>query len=254
MQPIERGHLRARLATSEGDLRAAQRLRFVCFHLRRGAPDDGAALDADALDDSCRHVLIEDLRDGRLLCCFRLMLLVDGRQIAHSYSAQFYDLSALEGFDGPMAEIGRFCIHPDRRDPDVLRLAWAAMTRIVDEAGVGMLFGCSSFIGCEPGPHAEAFAMLRHRHLAPRRWWPRVKAPTVFRYARALRRSQPDPARAMAAMPPLLRSYLAMGGWVSDHAVVDAAMQTMHVFTGVEIRAIPPARRRLLQALAGHQA
>lgn len=51
-------------------------------------------------------------------------------------------------------------------------------------------------------------------------------------------------------MPPLLRSYLALGGWVSDHAVVDPGLQTMHVFTGVEIGAIPPARRRLLRATA----
>ena len=52
-------------------------------------------------------------------------------------------------------------------------------------------------------------------------------------------------------MPPLLRSYLAMGGWVSDHAVVDPVLRTMHVFTGVEIGTIPPARQRLLRATAG---
>jgi hypothetical protein len=41
-----------------------------------------------------------------------------------------------------------------------------------------------------------------------------------------------------------------MGGWVSDHAVIDAEMATLHVFTGVEITTIPPARKRLLRALA----
>ncbi len=41
-------------------------------------------------------------------------------------------------------------------------------------------------------------------------------------------------------MPPLLRTYLMMGGWVSDHAVVDRQMNTLHVFTGLEIGAIPP--------------
>ena len=34
-----------------------------------------------------------------------------------------------------------------------------------------------------------------------------------------------------------------MGGWVSDHAVVDRQMNTLHVFTGLEIAAIPrPAK------------
>ncbi len=45
-----------------------------------------------------------------------------------------------------------------------------------------------------------------------------------------------------------------MGGWVSDHAVVDQQMNTLHVFTGVEIGAIPPARKRLLRAVAGQGA
>ena len=41
-----------------------------------------------------------------------------------------------------------------------------------------------------------------------------------------------------------------MGGWVSDHAVIDARLNTLHVFTGLEIAAIPPARARALRAIA----
>ena len=59
-----------------------------------------------------------------------------------------------------------------------------------------------------------------------------------------------DPRAAVQALPPLLRSYLRMGGWVSDHAVIDKALQTLHVFTGLEIGTIPPARKRLLRAVA----
>lgn len=56
-----------------------------------------------------------------------------------------------------------------------------------------------------------------------------------------------------AQIPPLLRSYLAMGGWVSDHAVIDRDLETLHVFTALEISAIPPGRARLLRALAADQ-
>jgi len=77
-----------------------------------------------------------------------------------------------------------------------------------------------------------------------------VKAPKVFRFAQRLRR-KPDIKRAMLAMPPLLRTYLMMGGWVSDHAVVDHDLNTLHVFTGVEIAAVPPNRARLLRAVSG---
>ncbi|MFV0385704.1 GNAT family N-acetyltransferase [Paracoccus sp. (in: a-proteobacteria)] len=246
---------RLRFAETPRDLREAQALRWLCFVARdrqdRAQPGAGKALDRDDHDNLCRHILIEDSRSGTLVCCFRFLHFARGAEIANSYSAQYYNLSRLEDFTGPMVEMGRFCIHPGWRDPEILRMAWAAMAEYVDSTGVEMLFGCSSFFGTEPEDHADAFAMLKERYLAPRRWLPRVKAPKVFRFARALRLRQPDPRRAMAGMPPLLRSYLAMGGWVSDHAVVDPALKTMHVFTGLEIRAIPDARKRALRALAG---
>ncbi len=173
-----------------------------------------------------------------------------GAGIGASYSAQYYDLSALEGFEGRMVEMGRFCIHPAWHDPDILRVAWGAMTRIVDDEGVEMLFGCSSFHGTDAREYYDAFAVLRDRHLAPKRWLPRVKAPKVFRFAARLRR-KPDRKAAMLKMPPLLKTYLMMGGWVSDHAVVDPEMNTLHVFTGLEISKVPAGRARLLRFLAG---
>lgn len=239
---LRRGRYRARLAEGPGDLVRAQALRGLAFH--RDGPD------ADAFDAVCHHVLVEDMTSGAVVCCFRLMPLAGGAEIGRSYSAQFYELSALSAFEGPMVEMGRFCIHPDWHDPDILRVAWGAMTAYVDAQGVELLFGCASFAGTDAREYYDAFAVLKARHLAPRRWLPRVKAPSVFRFAERLRR-KPDRKMAMLRMPPLLKTYLTMGGWVSDHAVVDAQMNTLHVFTGVEIAAIPPARKRLLRAVAG---
>ena len=241
---LAKGRYRARIAESADDIRAAQELRYRAF---LGEAPGG--IDRDQFDDLCTHFLVEDSHGGELVCCFRILPLKGGGDIGQSYSAQFYELSALQAFDGPMVEMGRFCIHPDWRDPDILRVAWGAMTGYVDDHGVEMLFGCSSFAGTDAEAYLDAFAMLKARHLAPRRWLPRVKAPQVFRFAARLRR-KPDARKAMSLMPPLLRTYLMMGGWVSDHAVVDRQMNTLHVFTGLEIRAIPPARKRLLRAIA----
>lgn len=240
---LNRGRYRARLAQSGQDVAAAQALRTLAFGT--------SELDSDAFDERCAHVLVEDMRsDGQLVCCFRMLVMQDGTGIGRSYSAQFYDLSALTGFAGRMVEMGRFCIHPEWSDPDILRVAWGAMTAYVDDNNIEMLFGCSSFAGTETAEYLDAFAMLKDRHLAPKRWLPRVKAPDVFRFAARLRR-RPNVRQAMLRMPPLLRSYLVMGGWVSDHAVVDRHMNTLHVFTGLEIGAIPAERKRLLRAVAG---
>ncbi|MFT7058950.1 MAG: putative hemolysin [Pseudorhodobacter sp.] len=249
MQPFRKGRYCARIAQSSKDVAAAQALRFRSF--RSPDQDMPSGLDSDAFDAICQHVLVEEVASGSLVCCFRMLPLEDGADIGRSYSAQFYELSALSGFRGAMVEMGRFCIHPDWRDPDILRLAWGAMTRYVDAAGVKMLFGCSSFRGVEAEAYLDTFAMLRARHLAPKRWLPRVKAPCIFPFARGLSRHKPDAGRAMLSMPPLLRTYLMMGGWVSDHAVVDHDLGTLHVFTGLEIGAIPPARARLLRLVAG---
>ncbi|WP_226780886.1 GNAT family N-acetyltransferase [Oceaniglobus trochenteri] len=236
---LGKGRLRARLAQDAHDLDAALALRGLCFRGDAGRPD------GDAHDSLCDHVLIECNVSNALVGCFRLRR-HDGASIAESYCAQFYDLSALRHFGAPMLELGRFCIHPDRQDGDILRLAWGALTREVDRQGIGLLFGSSSFAGCDPAPHLAAFAQLRDRHPPPLRWAPGVGAPEILRFA-GLPQVQAPPR----ALPPLLRTYLAMGGWVSDHAVIDRDLGTVHVFTGLEIDRVPEGRARLLRAVAG---
>ncbi|SNR58998.1 GNAT family N-acetyltransferase [Puniceibacterium sediminis] len=243
MITLRKGRYQSRIAATPEDVASAQALRHLAFHGVEGA-------DVDSFDAQCTHMLIEEIGAGRLVCCFRFLPLTCGADIGRSYSAQFYGLSALATYSGPMVEMGRFCIHPALNDPDVLRVAWGAMTAYVDDAGVELLFGCASFAGTDAREYLDAFAMLKARHLAPKRWLPRVKAPDVFRFAQGLRR-KPDAKKGLLRMPPLLRTYLMMGGWVSDHAVVDTQMNTLHVFTGIEINAIPPARKRLLRAVAG---
>ncbi len=249
MSGPELGRYRARFAEGLGDVARAQALRF-----RRFRAGGGDGRDGDGYDARARHVLVEETATGRLVCCFRVTPFADGSGIGGSYSAQFYELGRLARYPGRMLEMGRFCVEAGETDPAVLRVAWGALGDYVAAEGVELLFGCSSFAGTEAEAFADAFALLRDRHLAPRRWLPRIKAPSVFRFARALRLRKPDLTAAMRVMPPLLRSYLAMGGWVSDHAVIDRDLGTLHVFTGLEIKAVPPARLRLLRAPAAMQA
>ncbi|ETX14607.1 ornithine-acyl-ACP acyltransferase [Roseivivax halodurans JCM 10272] len=238
-----RGRYAVRLASGADDIARAQALRHLCFHAREG-------LDRDEFDPSCLHVLIEERAGGRLVGCFRLRAFRDGSEAGQSYAARSYDLSGLAQYRQPMVEMGRFCIHPDMYDADVLRLAWGALTVFVDRNGMGMLFGCASFPGTDGQEHGETFAALKARHLGPERWRPGVKAREVVHFPEGSQ-GAPDAKMAHRGMPPLLRSYLTMGGWVGDHAVVDRHLNTLHVFTAVEIDRIPPARKRLLRAVSG---
>ncbi|WP_373356862.1 GNAT family N-acetyltransferase [Pseudoroseicyclus sp. CXY001] len=244
-----KGRYRARPAEGPEDLAACQRLRHEAFITRAGLPGRPGGLEADGFDARARHMMVEELAGGRLVATFRLMHLASGADIGLSYAAQFYDLAGLSGFTGPMVEMGRFCMAPGLPDAaDVLRIAWGAMTREVEAAGAEMLFGCTSFAGTGAEAHRAAFGYLAERHLAPERYRPGAKAAEVVAFGGLP--GGGDPRAGLLALPPLLRTYLTMGGWVSDHAVVDRELGTLHVFTGVETRAIPAARARALRAVA----
>jgi putative hemolysin len=213
--------------------------------LRLRAPLFGSA-DNDYFDTLCTHVLITDTRTDTLVCTFRFMHMASGRDFTQSYSAQFYDLRKLHTFSSAAMEIGRFCIDPSHTDPNILRAAWAMITKYVDDHDIGFLCGCSSFQGTDVAAYKHAFALLKHRHLAPDEWAPMPKSDNTVVFANDV--LKPNIRTATQQLPSLLRTYLTMGGWVSDHAVIDHALNTLHVFTGVEINKIPAARQRLLRA------
>jgi putative hemolysin len=206
-------------------------------------------------------MLVEEAGSGALACTYRLLLLPAGADIDRSYAAQFYDLEGFSRLTTPLMELGRFCIAPDRApDADLLRVAWGAMARIVDTRAVAMLFGCSSFAGADPARHRAALQALAARHLGPPDLRPRQKHPDAVPCGPQAPDAQapdahtpdahtPDPRAALAQTPPLLRTYLMMGGWVGDHAVPDRELDTLHVFTALPIATIPPARARALRAV-----
>lgn len=237
MTPLRHGRYRVRSASGPVDLDRALALRARVF--RGGGPSD-----RDSFDDRCEHLLVEDSA-GAVVACFRIMEFAGEGDLGASYSAAFYDLSALARTAGPKIELGRFCVDPCAFDPDILRVAWGALTRRVDDIRAGALFGCSSFAGTDAAPYARAFGRLARRHLAPRDLMPGRKAAEVIRLA--------DVRGAQAfqkPMPPLLATYLGMGGWVGDHAVVDRDLETLHVFTCLPVASVPPRRAAALRALA----
>lgn len=237
------------MATTADDLRACQRLRHACFFGRPG-------LDSDAFDAACQHVMVRDENGDatgngdRLVGTCRVMIMTDGAALTRSYAALAYDPAPLAHYTRPVMEVGRFCVAPDAAASDVLRLTWGVLTGLVDAHGIGLLTGCSSFAGADPDRHAAALALLADRHRGPVSLRPFVRdVPHLRLDDLAGRRG--DRRRAVAGLPPLLRSYLGLGGWVGDHAVIDAAMDTLHVFTALSVDAVPAARARALRALSG---
>lgn len=229
----------ARMAATPAEVGSCQALRHASFFGHDG-------LDRDAFDNLCQHLMVLDRASGDLVATTRVAYHATGAEICHSYAAQSYDLTGLSLQPGRFAEIGRFCLRGGPADADILRTAWAALTRFVDANQIALLFGCSSFAGTDPAPYTAALATLHARHLGPVPLRPAIKAAEAF----PLCSFAGDARAGLAQMPPLLTSYLKMGGWVSDHAVVDHAMNTLHVFTALPIADVPPVRAKALRALA----
>lgn len=232
---FHKGCYAVQLANTAAELAACQRLRQLCFYGAEG-------LDRDNFDSNCRHLMMTD-STGAVVATARLFVMKSGADVVKSAAAASYDLSGFTTLDTKLMEVGRFCIAPHVLDADVLRIAWGALTRIVDAEGISVLFGCTSFAGTDPSRYGQAFCRLNARHLGPSHLRPAQKAAKVIPFT-CHGRSGSDP------MPPLLRTYLAMGGWVSDHAVVDEKMNTLHVFTCLMVADVPPERARALRALA----
>lgn len=229
-----KGRYVARLAQNESEVSACLAFRHACFFGTQGR-------DEDPFDAAWAHMMVRDGADGPLVCTFRIRV-SEAADILTGYAGQFYDLARLSRIAGPCIEIGRFCTDPARPDPHILRVAWGAVTQLVDAHAATMLFGCASFRGTDPQRYAGQFQTLFDRHLGPGHLLPGRRS-TDHVVLETLSGAPRHP------MPPLLRTYLAMGGWVSDHAVIDREMNTMHVLTVVEIAKIPPARVKALRAL-----
>ncbi|EYD73732.1 GNAT family N-acetyltransferase [Limimaricola hongkongensis] len=242
--PPERGVMLRRAGMVAFEPRGAARARAMALRARCFVELGGALRDEDGHDATSRHLLVED-GAGRALCALRWRVF-EPAEVTQAASAASYDLSPLAGWPGRLMEIGRFCTAPEARDGAALRLALAALTRIVVRQRATLLFGCASFAGTDPAPHAPALAWLGAHHAAPRMIAPGRRAGEAV----ALGGPVADPRAARAGLPPLLRSYLGMGGVVGDHAVIDRAMNTLHVLCMVDVAAIPAPRARALRALA----
>jgi putative hemolysin len=234
------GKLRLRAAVTQDDMAQVAHLRKVRFR-------DNKSADLDQFDPHCTHLLITEKDASVALACARLRLLT-GPALDDGYSAQFYDLAPMVSAGLRALELGRVCIAESRRqDPDILRAVLSGLAVHSEAQAVDFLVGCASFKGDDPARHAAALGFLRARHVGPKGLCPRKRAPLAFDLPES--RFLADQKGALQGIPALLRMYLGMGGWVSDHAVRDPALDTLHVFTAVEIARIPPNRKRVLMGL-----
>ncbi len=226
-----------RLAKSDADLIAAQRLRYDVFVRELGGDgplvDHENGLERDAFDPFYDHLILFDhAREGtpavgvyRLLRGEKLNT-ADGPE--HFYSEAEYDLSILKASGRKLLELGRSCLHPDYRGGAAMMHLWGGLANYVEEHGIEILFGVASFHGTDVDALKAPLSLLHHRHLAPEAI--RVRAqPEVFQPMDLMPENEIDRPAAMRAVPALIKGYLRLGGFVGDGAFVDHVFNTTDV-------------------------
>lgn len=234
---IDQDHLRVRLAETEVDRLAAERLRYKVFVEELGG--DGPLVDhvgrfeRDPFDPHYTHmVLVDTRRDAgaldHVVGVYRLMPGERAAEIGGFYSEAEYDLGALYATGRKLLELGRSCVHPEYRGGIALMRLWQGLGTYVFGSGAEILFGVASFHGTDVDRLAMPLSHLHHAHLAPPEL--RVRAlPEVFQPMDLMPEDAVDRVAAMRQVPPLIKSYLRLGGFVGEGAFVDRAFNTTDV-------------------------
>lgn len=233
---LRSGTLGVRIATTAAEIDAAQALRYRIFYEEMGAhPDDATRAthrDRDRFDAVADHLLVVDHAIGPgpegVVGTYRLIRSQAAQRAGGFYSADEYELGAVIAFPGEVMELGRSCVDLAHRNRAVMQLLWRGIAAYVFRHRIGLMFGCASLPGTDPDALATELTYLHAHHLAPPELRPRAVA---ARYVEMRRRDPATiaPLRALAALPPLIKGYLRLGGFVGDGAVIDSQFNTVDV-------------------------
>lgn len=234
---------RTRLAHCADDLLMIQRLRYDVFVKELGADgpmvDHSAQLEKDRFDPHFDHLMVEDLRADRLVGVYRLLREDKAREIGGFYTETEYDLAPLLGSGRPLLELGRSCVHKEYRGGATLYHLWRGLAAYVLEHKIEIMFGTASFHGTDVAAFAEPLSFLHHRHLAPEPL--RVQA-KEYQSMDLLDKTAINRKAAMMTMPPLIKSYLRLGGCVGEGAYIDHEFNTIDVCMVMDVEKMNAAQ------------
>lgn len=229
---LKSGVLEARLAMTAAEIEEAQRLRFSVFYEECGAKSGKEIAlekrDFDDFDTYCNHLIVIDKSNNKIVGTYRLLLRENAKQCGKYYTASEFEISHLTNVSGEIMELGRSCVHKDYRTKPTIQLLWRWLSSIIELQEVVICFGCASFTGVNIDNYAQAFSYLYYNHLAPEDLRARA-LPHLYQKMNILPRDQVDNKAALKQLPPLIKGYLRLGGFVGEGVIIDHQFNTIDV-------------------------
>ena len=234
-EPIHSGQLTLRLAENEAEMYAAQRLRYRIFCEEMGGVANLAVQqqkrDFDMFDDACYHLLVIDnqrVGDARVVGTYRILTRSNMEKIGSFYTETEYNIDRLKKFDHDIMELGRSCVEQQYRTRPVIQLLWQGIGSFITAKNMKLMFGCASFHGVNIKEHVHALSYLYHYFLAPDEIRP-IALPAHYNPMNLMKKEDVVPRAAINALPPLIKAYIRLNGYVGDGAVLDYAYNTCDV-------------------------
>jgi putative hemolysin len=233
-----------RLADTEADLDAVQKLRYDVFNVELGEGLPSSAItrrDQDEFDSVCHHLMIIDDEKNEVVGTYRIQTGEMATAGNGFYSAGEFDLSLLpDEIPHNSVELGRACIAAEHRHTQALLLLWKGIAAYLKATGKRYLFGCSS-LSSQSMTEARAVMKLLEAgaHIHP------------FLYVRprpgfACDLSDEKEMSGEIAIPKLFKTYLRVGAKVCGAPAIDRQFGTIDFFVLMDIRNLDAFSQRLL--------
>jgi putative hemolysin len=239
-----------RLATTEDDVRASQRLRYRVFYEEyKAIPNEEMARerrDIDDFDSVTDHLIVVDnaIKDpqDRIVGTYRFLRHEQADKYGRFYTSDEYDITPLLNSRSRLMELGRSCVLADYRTRPVMQLLWEGIIEYMLDHKIGTMFGCASLYGTDTNALSQQLAYLYHYHLAPPEICPRA-LPNCITEMNMHPKDSLDAKTIFQSLPPLIKGYLRVGCFIGDGAVVDSQFNTTDVCIVLPIEKFPARYR-----------
>ena len=235
-------------ATSDADLRDAQRLRRQVFFEERAVAQIAlepkvAERDVDDFDRFCDHLLVKATDqagsgEDQVVGTYRVLAPDAARQAGGYYTETEFELRGFERMRHGAVELGRSCVHQDFRCGGVIMLLWSALGAYMQQRGLESVIGCCSVSLGDEGRAARAiWRKLAASHLVPaaQRALPRVPFDLQEDDSTILTPTQ---------MPPLMKGYMRCGARLLGPPAYDPVFDTADFPMLLRLKEMAPSYRQ----------
>lgn len=227
--------LNVKIATSDKEIRKAQRLRYKVFYGEMDAKPKNlkqilTRIDSDKYDEYCNHLIVLDKK--KVVGTYRILDGITAKNIFGGfYSSNEFDIP-LDNIETTL-ELGRACIHPKYRNKKVLELLFKGVYEFALGGGYDRLIGCVSFPSYMSTDYERGIAFLNNyapvidiKSKQEWLWKPELRHPFNIK-------------DIMNKLPPLIKAYIRLGGSFSKECFSDIEFNTTDLFVEIKLNNIP---------------